>query len=100
MGKSVRQAQLEISSDEFTEWLAYYQLEPFGEQIADMRHGTACALLANVNRNAEARPQAYKPDDFVPWVKREVVEVEPVQLPDKVAHSNLLRAALFGIAPK
>ncbi len=80
--------------------MAYYALEPFGEQIADMRHGVATALLANVNRNAENRPEPYKPEDFVYWTKREVVEVAPVQLPDKVAHSNLLRAALFGMAPK
>jgi len=65
-----------------------------------MRHGTASALLANINRNAESRPEPYKPEDFVPWVKREAVEVEPVELLDPVAHSNLLRAALFGIAPK
>jgi len=65
-----------------------------------MRHGVATALLANVNRNAEARPELYKPEDFVPWVKRETVEAEPVVLIDPVAHSNLIRAALFGIAPK
>ena len=65
-----------------------------------MRHGVASALLANVNRNAENKPEPYKPDDFVYWTKREVAEVEPVQLKDKVAHSNLIRAALFGIAPK
>jgi hypothetical protein len=65
-----------------------------------MRHGVATALLANVNRNAEARPEPYKPEDFVYWTKREAVETEPVQLVDPVAHSNLLRAALFGIAPR
>ena len=65
-----------------------------------MRHGTASALLANINRNAEARPEPYKPEDFVPWTKREAVEEVPVALVDPVAHSNLMRAALFGIAPK
>lgn len=80
--------------------MAYYQLEPFGEQIADMRHGTVCALLANVNRNAEQRPEPYKPADFVPWAKPEVVEDEPIEMMDPVAHSNLIRAALFGIKPK
>lgn len=66
-----------------------------------MRHGTACALLANVNRHAESRPEPYKPEDFVHWVaKPDQADPEPVVLDDPVAHSNLLRAALFGIAPK
>jgi len=75
-------------------------LEPFGEQIADLRHGVATALLANVNRNTESRPEPYHPDDFVYWGRREVAAPEPVQLNDPVAQSNLIRAALFGIAPK
>lgn len=65
-----------------------------------MRHGVATALLANVNRNPQAKPESYKPEDFVHWTRREVEETEPVQLTDPVAHSNLLRAALFGMAPK
>jgi hypothetical protein len=65
-----------------------------------MRHGTACALLANVNRNPTARPDAYKPTDFVPWATPAAVDEPPVALDDPVAHSNLMRAALFGIAPK
>ncbi len=96
----MHQAQAEISSAEFTEWMAYYQLEPFGEQIADMRHGIACALLANVNRNADNKPEPYKPNDFVSWTKKETSEPEPVQLADPVAQSDLIRAAVFGIAPK
>jgi len=65
-----------------------------------MRHGVATALLANAHRNAENRPDPYKPEDFVPWSRREAAEKEPVELDDPVAHSNLMRAALFGIAPK
>ena len=65
-----------------------------------MRHGTACALLANVNRNADAKPEPYKPDDFVYWTLRKTVEAEPIQINDPVAQSNLIKAALFGIAPQ
>ena len=96
----MRQAQQEISSAEFTEWLAYYQLEPFGEQLADLRHGTACALLANINRDAAARPDPYQADDFIHWTKQPEAAEETIEMHDPVAHSNLIRAALFGIAPK
>ncbi len=91
---------LEISSDEFTEWLAYYQIEPFGEQIADLRHGTACALVANINRNIEHRPEPYLADEFIHWTQSEAADSEePEQLDDPVAHSNLIKAAVFGIKP-
>lgn len=82
--------------------MAYYQLEPFGDLIADQRHGTASALLANVNRNAESRPEPYRPDDFISWRATESAEdeVEPELLDDPVAQSDLIRAVIFGVAPK
>ena len=96
----MRQAQLEISSLEFTEWQAYYTLEPFGEEIADLRHGVATSVLANINRNGEARPEPYRAEDFIHWRDSgPVEEAEPVLLGDPVAQSNLMRAALFGKAP-
>lgn len=94
---------LEISSDEFTEWLAYYQIEPFGEYIADLRHGASCALVANINRNAEQRPEPYQSGDFIYWVNEEATAAEseePIQMDDPIAHSQLIKAAVFGIAPR
>ena len=97
----MRQAQLEISSAEFTEWMAYYELEPFGDLVADQRHGVASALLANVNRNSSTRPEPYSSNDFIHWrdVGGAPEEVEPVLLADPVAHGQLMRAALFGKRP-
>ena len=99
---SVRQAQLQISSTEFTEWMAFYELEPFGDIIADLRHGTATALLANINRDSKARPEHYTADDFIFWRREDQLEEKaaPVLLDDPVAQSKLLRAALFGLPPK
>jgi hypothetical protein len=101
---SVRQAQMQISSAEFTEWLAYYELEPFGDQVADMRHGTSAALLANINRNAKERPEPFLAADFINWGERaqgaEDEEAEPALLDDPVAQSNLIRAAMFGMPPR
>lgn len=92
----------EIDSAEFTYWMAFYQIEPWGDLIADQRHGTATALLANVNRNAESRPEPYRPDDFITWRSDEAApeDLEPAPIEDPVAHSDLIRAAIFGIAPK
>jgi hypothetical protein len=95
----VHQAQAEISSAEFTEWMAYYKLEPFGDTVADLRHGTACALLANVNRDPKANPDPFNADDFIYWSASAQEPEEPLFLTDPVAQSNLIRAAIFGIAP-
>lgn len=96
----MRQAQLEISSLEFTEWMGYYRLEPFGEAVADMRHGVATAVLANVNRDMSQRPEPYQPQDFIYWAPQETVDDDaPELIDDPVAHSNLIKAALFGKRP-
>lgn len=60
---SVGQAQARIGSAEFTDWLAYYQLEPFGEERADLRHAVLCALVANIFRGKGRRA---KLTDFMP----------------------------------
>ncbi|XYJ11813.1 phage tail assembly protein T [Telluria sp. B2] len=98
---SVRQAQMQISSAEFTEWQAFYQLEPFGDLVADMRHGVATSLHANLNRDPKVRPEPYRPDDFIHWRESNVpVETEPELLDDPVAQSNLIRAKIFGMPPQ
>lgn len=98
---SVRQAQMQISSAEFTEWLAFYELEPFGDLVADQRHGVATALQANLNRDSKARPEPYRPEDFIHWRQTgEPLEAEPILLDDAVAQSNLIRAAMFGLPPR
>ena len=99
---SVRQAQMEISSAEFNEWMAYYELEPFGDLVADQRHGVAASLLANLNRDVKARPEPYKPEHFIHWRCPDEAEQdeEPLLLEDPVAHSNLIRAAMFGLPPR
>lgn len=85
---SVRRAMEEVSSAEFVEWIAYYDMEPFGDRMDDLRAGTIAAVTANCNRAKDTDP--YAPLDFVPWAKR----AEPVQ-PQAPAPEAI--AALFGI---
>ena len=59
---SVRQAQREIDSAEFSEWMAYYSLEPFGERLADAR----CGIVASTIANSMTSGKRYKPDEFMP----------------------------------
>jgi len=60
-----------VSSQEFTEWLAYARLEPFGAEADDARMAQLLALIANVNRDPKQRRTPWTPDDFLPqWGPR------------------------------
>lgn len=85
--------------------MAYAELEPFGEHVADMRHGITAALHANLNRDPKKRPEPYQPKDFIYWhegnrQQEKEEEKRPILLQDAEAQSRLLKAALFGIKPK
>lgn len=60
---SVAEAQARISSAEFAEWIAFNNLEPFGEERADLRAGIIASTVANVG--SQGRKQ-FKPQDFMP----------------------------------
>lgn len=93
----VKRAMREIDSAEFTEWLAYYDIEPFGERIADMRAGGITSAVYNVNRDTRKRPEPFRLLDFIPWVSEAQPEAsEAVLLGDADAQSSLISAALFG----
>lgn len=53
-----------MSSKLLAEWMAFFQLEPFGYKSS--LHGSAMvsAIIANVNRKKGAK--AFQPDDFLP----------------------------------
>ncbi|VVD74406.1 MULTISPECIES: DUF4035 domain-containing protein [Pandoraea] len=98
---SVRQAQREIDSAEFAEWLAYANIENFGSPVEDLRTGAVVSMLANINRDRKQRPEPYGLLDFLPWTESpDASPDEPVQLADPKAQSDLIRAAIFGISPK
>ncbi len=56
----------EITPQQLGEWLAYYRIDPWGEVRADLRHGIATAVMANIHRDGKSRPEPYRPVDFMP----------------------------------
>jgi hypothetical protein len=91
---SVARCQAEVG------WLAYYQIEPFGTEMDDLRAGVVAAAIYNVNRDVKKRADPFVPADVIPWMGglSKNAEPEPILLDDVVAQSNLMRAALFGQA--
>ena len=47
----------------FFEWMDYYDLEPFGEERADLRCGIIAHVIASVNA---PKGKKYKVSDFMP----------------------------------
>lgn len=66
---SVRQAQKDIDSAEFAEWVAYHNLEPFSANRTDYILAVIASILANVHRGKGAK--VYKPEDFIPQYTNE-----------------------------
>ena len=61
---SVPEAQAKCNSRQFAEWQAYYEINPWGEERADLRAGIIASTIANVNR--ESKRKAFVPRDFMP----------------------------------
>jgi hypothetical protein len=93
---TVREMLARIDSAELTEWRAFYELEPFGDLIADQRHGIATAVLANVNRDSKRKPDPYVAADFIPWHESHRKPPEPTLLADPKQHAQLVKRTLFG----
>ena len=68
LGLPVREMLTSMGSDELTEWMAYYQLEPFGDYRADYRSGVVASTFANAHRAKDAGP--FKPEDFMPFLDK------------------------------
>ena len=70
-----------MSSAEFTDWIAYYRLEPFGYEIDNFRYGTQTAAIVNtvsatVPRERGRRVKPLQASDYYPstnaGVKKEI----------------------------
>lgn len=53
-----------MSSRELSEWMAFYELEPFGNDWHQT--GTIASVIANVNRDPKKRATPFEAEDFIP----------------------------------
>jgi hypothetical protein len=58
-----------MSSAEFTEWAAFYSLEPFGRQADFQGHAQTAAMIYNVNRGKNDKP--LKVEELMPQEPKE-----------------------------
>lgn len=62
---TVARARREIDSHEFAEWIAYYGLEPLGDERADWHAALITSTLANIWRDPKKRRRPWPLEDFV-----------------------------------
>jgi hypothetical protein len=82
-----------MGSREFTEWLAYNQLEPFGHPRLEYGHALVAATIANVNRDPKVRREPFEVDDFLPTFNRFDSEQREINRREKLSQKlmNMFR---------
>jgi hypothetical protein len=69
---TVQELLARVSSRELSEWRAYFMLEPFGEERADMRAAIVASTVANTARDPKRRRRPFQASEFMPrfeWKK-------------------------------
>lgn len=91
MGRTLAELQQDMSSQEFSLWLQFYQDEQWGdasaERRADLRAGVVAATIGNfagMTRKKGAEP--LQPSDFFPDSLSAAEPDEPVAEIDPIAH--------------
>lgn len=78
-----------ISSVELSEWMAFFQMEPFGAEIDLLGHTITSATVANAHKPKGHR--AYKPSDFMPELDKPPQTVE-----EMIQFATMMTAAFKG----
>lgn len=73
---TVAEAKRRCTMREFVQWQAYYRLEPFGEERADLRNAIVACVIANAHRG---KGRSFRVRDFMPTFDR-----RPQQTPQEM----------------
>lgn len=55
----------EMPAAQFSAWILFAEIEPFGELRDDYRMANMMQLMANMNRNVKKRPEPFTLEDFM-----------------------------------
>lgn len=103
MGRTVAELGAVLSYREFQEWCLFFQIEPWGEQRADLRAGIVASTIANyAGRVRSEDAGAAAPQEFMPYVERpdhptaRMEDERPLTDDELAAWAD---AAIYGIPP-
>jgi len=77
---TVQELLARISGRELAEWQAYFRLEPFGEERADLRAAIVAATVANTARDRKRRRRPFQAAEFMPHFERKAQQSWEEQL--------------------
>ena len=77
LGRTVDELQRSMSSSEFMDWCAYYEIEPWGYEADNWRMGVLAATTANYSGNIK---KPLKVSDFLPRQPRKLSPEESKRL--------------------
>lgn len=77
LGRTVEELQRAMSSAEFMDWCAFYEIEPWGYDAANWRMGVVAATVANYSGNTK---KPLKVSDFLPRAPRKLTAEESKRL--------------------
>lgn len=72
LGKTVKELGDSLDCAEFAEWVAFWSIEPFGDEYRQT--GSICCTTALVNGNKFS-----KPEDFMPSARKQIQSPEEMQ---------------------
>jgi hypothetical protein len=87
---TVRELLSRIDSRELSEWQAYYSLNPFGPERADLRAGAIASTVANCLTDKGG----FKPSDFMPHYGPKVEE--PPKTAEQLRDIGIKMNAMLG----
>ena len=91
LGKTVAELRQGMTAEELHEWMAYYEIDPFGNDRADLNSAIVASTMANCHRGKTQRP--YKPADFMPKFDQ-VKHEQPIE--DMIAVAEAAARAING----
>ncbi len=104
LGRTVAELRAVLTFAEFQEWCLYYQIEPWGQERADLRAGQICATIGNyAGKVLPDSAEKLKPLDFMPYsqIEREPVvqDIAQQELTDEQL-ADWADAAIYGLLPE
>jgi hypothetical protein len=85
-----------ISSAELTDWSAYLDIEPAGDERGDYQAAVIASTIANVFRNEDKKNDPYTMGDFMLSFAPKEPEVKP-DWHQQLAQVELINIALGGV---
>jgi hypothetical protein len=94
----VAEWQRMMSSHEFAEWMAYFQLQPFGEWRRDFRNASLMALIANVMTRSKDSDPVKPTEDFMPDFEKALDEKNTQEeIPEHARLWQKIKSKLSGL---